>query len=888
MIEVKGCRSVTPDPLPIDVCLPELLDAVRAGRNVLLRAPTGAGKTTRVPAAIDRLAEISSVVMLEPRRIAARAAAKRMADESGTRVGDRIGYRVRFDDKTSTRTSLRVVTPGIFLAQLADDPFLEGVDVVVFDEFHERGIDGDLALAMTRRVQTDARDNLRIVVMSATLQTERLCRFLGDPVVIESEGRLFPIAVHQLRHEERPERGGVDDALVSKYVRRACEETDGDVLVFLPGIGEIRRCARTLENWSKREHIELFELYGDLPSKSQDAVFEIGARRKVVLSTNIAETSLTLPRITAVIDTGLARTLRYDPASGLDRLELGPISRSSARQRCGRAGRTAPGTCWQLWTAHDEQARPQDDTAEIERVDLAGAVLQLIAWGETRLQSFAWFEAPPAASLERAHTLLERLGAISNSGDGGGLWTATRLGTTLARLPLHPRLARLLVAGAELGVAHEAAGCAALLSERSPFRRSMDRHAPERVSPHDSDLLDELEALGAFESSGRRDFEIGTLSPAAARNIASVRDQLLRILGRTGATGTTRRIGKARGAIPPQAQRVVPNSRNSRESRDDAVARALLQAFPDRLAVRRETDAQRALMVGGKGVTLARECGVRGARFLLCLDLDDRAGEARVRRAAAIEESWLPAHRLHTEIEYTFDATAERVVANRTTRFEDLAIAERSVKPERDTRSAEVLAATARKSIDRALDLQAPAFLAFRARVESLGGWMPDLALPEISDALLDELLSQLCHGRISFSELRSAPLLDALKARFTWEQLRAIDTHAPETLAVPSGNNIRLTYERGRPPVLAARIQELFGWTDSPTIAGGRVRVLLHLLAPSMRPQQVTDDLRNFWTTTYAEVRKELRVRYPKHDWPEDPWTASASRGAKRRRGKP
>jgi ATP-dependent helicase HrpB len=804
--------------------------------------------------------------MLEPRRIAARAAARRMAEEAGEKVGDRIGYTVRFDDKTSKRTTLRVVTSGIFLRQLQDDPFLDGVGIVVLDEFHERSIDADLALAMTRRVQTDARADLRIVVMSATLETKRLAGFLGNPTVIESEGRLYPIETHQLAANEGPERGGVDAALVSKYVRRAYDETGGNILVFLPGLGEIKRCARSLDAWSTERSVELFELYGDLPAARQDAVFRTGEPRKVVLATNIAETSLTIPGITAVVDTGLCRSLRYSPASGLDRLELGPISRSSARQRCGRAGRTAPGTCWQLWTAHDERSRPEDDTPEIQRVDLAAPALQLATWGETDLDAFGWFEAPPAAALVRARSLLEQLGAIERSSDG--LWPTTALGKQLARLPLHPRLARLLVAGAAEGVPREAATCAALMSERSPFRRSNHhnaRHAPARVSTHDSDIIDELEALGLFEQTGQRDFDLGALSSGSARNVLRVRDQIAR-------------VADARKTPKPKARDV---------DRDIAISRALLQAFPDRLASRRTGDENRAVMVGGRGVTLARECGVRSARLFLCLELDDRPGEALVRRASAIERQWLPADRLRDAVEYEFDAASERVEASQTTRFEGLVISTRPAKPERNARSADVLAAAARKAPDRALDLETPTFAAFSARASCVAEWMPELDLPEIDAALLDELLGELCDGRISFEELRKAPLLDALKARFTWEQLRAIDQHAPETIAVPSGSNVKLTYERGRPPILAARIQELFGWADGPTVAQGRVRVLLHLLAPSMRPQQVTDDLRNFWNTTYAEVRKELRVRYPKHDWPEDPWKASPSRGARRRRGK-
>jgi ATP-dependent helicase HrpB len=532
-----------------------------------------------------------------------------------------------------------------------------------------------------------------------------------------------------------------------------------------------------------------------------------------------------------------------------------------SRQRCGRAGRTRPGICWQLWTAHDERSRPDEQTPEIERVDLTAAALQLTAWGETRLERFDWFEAPSVAALARARALLVRLEAIEDRSDG--LWVSTSLGKALERLPLHPRLARLIVEGASEGATQEAATCAALLSERSPFKKMSGPQSQPRASVQDSDLLDEMEAIASFERSGRRDFDFGALSITGARNILRVRDQIAQIADAT------------RGANP----------NGTAQDRADTISRALLKAFPDRLAARRVGDENRAVMVGGRGVTLGRECGVRSARLLLCLDLDDGPTEARIRRASAVDVEWLPAGRLDTQLEYAFNTVDQRVEATTTTRYEGLSISTRPAKPGRDPRSARVLFEAARKSSATALDLEQTDFASFTARVACLGQWMPELGLPDPDDVLLDELLLELCAGRISFEELRKAPLLDAFKARLDWEQLRALDKHAPEKIEIPSGSLITLAYERERPPVLAARIQELFGLSDSPTVAQGRVRVLLHLLAPNMRPQQVTDDLRNFWNTTYTEVRKELRQRYPKHDWPEDPWTASPRRGARRRR---
>ena len=852
--------------LPIDETLPELLDAIRAGKNVLLRAPTGAGKTTRVPVAVDSMDSMAdSIVMLEPRRIAARAAARRMAEEAGESVGDRFGYSVRFDDKTSKQTRVRVVTGGVFLRQLQDSPFLDGVGVVLFDEFHERSVEADLALAMTRRVQVEAREDLRIVVMSATLETTALRKFLGDPACIESKGRLFPVDIRMLPAKEVGRQNSVDAGTVSRYIRRAHEESTGDVLAFLPGVAEIRRVSRALDEWASRTQVEVLELFGELAPADQDKVFRRANRRRVVLATNIAETSLTLPGVTAVVDTGLHKSLRYDPGTGLDRLELGPISKSSARQRAGRAGRTAPGVCWRLWTEHDDISRPEANTAEIEHVDLASTALQLAAWGETRIDDFDWLEAPPAAALERSRVLLERLDAIETRTDSR--WVATDLGKQLIGLPLHPRVARFLLAADGKRTNTAAATAAALLSERSPFRRQNDPHAHPRVSTHDSDILDELDAIEAFERSGRRDYEVGELSADRARNLLRVRDQIQRL---------SRTLGRSPTATT-----------NGAADKHTEISRALLRAFPDRLAVRRDSDENRAVMVGGNGIRLARECGVRASKLFLCLDVDGGRTDALVRRASAVELDWLSSERLKTTVEYEFNVAEERVEAKKTTRFEDLALDSRPAKTERNPKSSEVLTDAARKMGDRALDTQNPAFASFIARLSNLAQWMPELNLPTFDEQTRNEILSELCVGRISIEELRNAPLLETWKGRLSWEQQEALERYAPEKLEIPSGSHVSLKYEPGRPPVLAARIQELFGLADSPTVAGGRVRVLVHLLAPNMRPQQVTDDLKNFWNTTYADVRKELRQRYPKHDWPEDPWQAKPSRRVGRPRAK-
>ena len=836
-------------PLPIDRVLPRLVEVLRDSRGAVVRAPTGAGKTTRVPPAIlnGGLAGEGAVLVLEPRRLAARAAARRMAFERGGRLGEEVGFSVRFDRRAGPRTRIEVVTEGILLRRLQADPYLVRAGAVVFDEFHERNLDSDLALAMVRRLQAEARPELAICVMSATLAPEPLARFLGDAPVIESHGRAFEV---EPRYLDAPPRERQEE-LCARAVDRALAEIEGDVLVFLPGRAEIRRARSALEGLARRRGLDLLELYSDLPAERQDAVLRRGPRRKVVLSTNVAETSVTIEGIGAVVDTGMARVLRCDRSVGLDRLELSRISRASADQRAGRAGRTAPGLCFRLWSLAEHRSLAERDEPEIRRVDLARAVLELRAWGEADPAAFPWFEAPEPAALERAESLLARLGAL----DGRGL---TELGTELARLPLHPRLGRLLVEASRRGCLERASLLAALLSERDPFVR-MD---PEGGGRLDSDPFERLRALEDFEARGSRSAAAPRLRPAAARFVLRARDQL-------------------RSLLP----------RSSAETEDEeALARSLLLAWPDRVARRREPGSPRGVMVGGRGVRLLDEHCAQDSELFLCAVLDaGRRGEraeALVRQAVPVERAWLPAGRLNEESRIAFDEASEAVWELRRVLFEDLVLEEKRVPPSSEEEAARVLAEAAAARLDRALPLAGEAVATFLARVRSLSGWMPELELPAFDEAELAALLPALCAGRRSFAELRRLPLLDWLRAQMSPEQSRALEREAPERIEVPSGSRIRLTYEPGRPPVLAARIQELFGLEHTPRVAAGRVPVLMHLLAPNMRPQQVTDDLESFWSTTYSQVRKELRRRYPRHAWPEDPRRAEPQRRPGGRRG--
>jgi ATP-dependent helicase HrpB len=824
----------------------------------VVRAPTGAGKTTRVPPAIldANLPGPQRIVILEPRRLAARAAARRMADERGGYVGAEVGYHVRFDRRYGPPTHILVVTPGILVRMLHSDPFLEAAGTVIFDEFHERALESDLALGMVRLVQQTVRPELRIVVMSATLDVEAVSAYLGGCPTIVSEGRQHPVEV---MYEPRSERQPWPDA-VALAVERLLDRTAGDVLVFLPGLEEIRRTGRRLEPLAQQRNLAVVPLYGDLPAERQDAALLPLEQRKIVLATNVAETSVTVEGITGVVDTGLARTLAFDAALGLDRLKLTPISRASADQRAGRAGRTKPGCCVRLWSATAQLARRPQTEPEIRRIDLAPALLQLLCLGETDTAKFPWLDPPPAATVARGLALLRSLGALDSAG-------LTELGRSLARLPVHPRIGRLLIESVRWGHPRPVALAAALLSERDPFLRSHDSPCASSGQRHptQSDVLDRVAALEAFERTGRYDGSLGSLNRGAARFVLHARDQLLRLLREFDQGGA--------------------DDRRPDVSFDEALLRSLLAAFPDRLARRRHAGSRRGVMVGGRGVVLAPSSGVVEPELFLGIEMDAATTEALVRQASAVERDWLPAGLLRESVEIAFDTTSERVVARRRAYFDDLVLEEAPAPlPEHDQVTA-LLAAAACQQLDKVLPPDDSPAGAFRQRVRCLRGWMPELQLPVFDEADLRELLSWLCPGCRSLADLRNADWLSALHGKLSAAQRQAVEREAPERLLVPSGSRIALQYEPGRPPVLAVRIQELFGLRQTPRIAGGRVPVLLHLLAPNHRPQQVTEDLASFWANTYPQVRKELRARYPKHAWPEDPLSAAPERRPRRKR---
>ncbi len=796
-------------PLPVDEVLPALDAALAEAGACVLVAEPGAGKTTRVPPALAR--GEGSVWVLEPRRLAARAAARRVAAEQGWTAGQEVGWSVRFERRFRADSRVVFCTEGILLRRLQEDPFLEGIDALVLDEFHERHLEGDLVLALAQRVRTEVRPDLRIVVMSATLDAEPVAAFLGAPVV-RSEGRCFPVETQYL-HAEPRER--LEDH-VARGVREALQRTDGDVLAFLPGVGEIQRVAERLAGGGAAAP-EVLPLHGTLRPEEQDRALRAGSRRRVVLATNVAESSVTVEGVRAVVDSGLARVLRHDAAVGLDRLEVARISVASADQRAGRAGRLAPGLALRLWSAIDQRSLSPAEAPEVRRLDLAGPVLQLLAFGEPDAAAFPWFEAPEAAALQRAEELLELLGAVA---DG----RLTPLGERLARLPVHPRLGRLLLEGQALGVPRTAALTAALLAERDPF----DREGPARSASADSDLDARLDALEELDLGGRAP---RGLRSGPGRQVLRARDQLLRLVERESG-------GEPRAEDP-----------------DEALTRALLAAFPDRLAVRREPGSDRLRGVDGRGLRLARESCVTEAEVVLALVTQGTGGEPLVRQAVGVPRAWIDGGEERSSLTVVFDPGERRVRGAR-----------------RRTLGPLVLGGD-------------PELEQLTARIACALEWEPGCGLEPLEGPFLEGLLPALVQGCRSFEDLQRRPVASLVLSSLPHGARSALERLAPERVRVPTGSQIRLRYEAGRPPVLAVRIQELFGLATTPTVAGGRVPCLLHLLAPNQRPQQVTDDLAGFWERTWPQVRKDLRARYPRHAWPEDPLAAEPQRRPRRRR---
>ena len=825
--------------------------------------------------------------MLQPRRVAARASAERIADENGWQLGREVGYQIRFEKRMTADTRLRVMTEGILTRQLLDDPFLQGIGAVVLDEFHERSLHTDLAIALLREIRQTVRDDLILIVMSATLEAGPVSKFLGNCPIIRTEGRTYPIEIShahalpfgQTRDLPHHVADAVEDALSPQEqekgdipIFRKKSERQGDILIFLPGVDEIRRTTTRLEPLAQRHDLLLLPLHGSLTGDEQVAALRPANRRKVILATNIAETSLTIEGVSVVIDSGLARVAGHDPQRGLDRLELHRISKASATQRAGRAGRTGPGKCIRLWSAQEERGMAEFDVPEIERVDLCQTVLMLHAWGKTDPRAFGWYEPPPEETLASAERLLAMLGALTGETDG----RITPIGNRLLSLPIHPRLGRLLIAAAEQGLLAQGAAIAALLSEKDIVRLGRLRFIGD-VSPGHPGLVRFAHSprsarKGRARPLRRRIPRAGYRHRFAARQVARARDELMRL---------GERIAPNRGTGGPP----MPH-----QDEEQTLLKLPLLAYPDRVARRRGAEPNSAVMVGGGGVRLASESAVQKAEFFLALDArqDQRriSREALVRVASAIEVEWLEElfpDSIRQERGVVFDEQRQRVIGFTAVYYRDLLLREdknAAVDPEQASR---VLAEALRPRA-RAIFVADESAGSWLARLALLRQAMPEHPWPEFGDEQLADLLASAAQGRKGLEELKKVPLVPLLQGALMYPLDRLFEQHAPQTIEVPSGSQIRIDYTAGPKPVLAVRLQELFGWTDTPRIAAGRVPVVLHLLGPNYRPVQITEDLRSVWATMYFQVRKDLKIRYPKHSWPDDPLTAKPEAKGRRR----
>lgn len=809
------------DSLPVDEALPRLKEALATRNAAVLVAPPGAGKTTRVPLALLDASWLGrgKIVMQEPRRLAARAAARRMAATLGEAVGETVGYRVRLDTKVGPRTRIEVVTDGLFLRMLQDDPSLDGIGCVIFDELHERGLETDLSFALVREAQTALREDLRVIAMSATLDPGPVADRLGGASVVESAGRMFPV---HTRYLDREAAGRIEDG-VAAAVRRALSEESGSALVFLPGVGEIRRVEERLH--SLGGDVDVAPLYGDLSPAEQDRAIAPSptGRRKIVLATSIAETSLTIEGVRIVIDSGQMRVPKFSPRSGMTRLETVRVSQASADQRRGRAGRLEPGVCYRLWPEETQRGLLPFTPPEILDADLAPLALELAAWGANDAAVLPWLTPPPASSLATARTLLTDLAAIDDNG------AITPHGRAMVRLGQHPRLAHLVLKGRELGQGRVAALLAAILSERDFLR----------LPP------------------GQRDADLRHRVDIA---LSGKRDGALRL-------------------ILEQARRLTQNQ--GRETPDVSMTGALLAlAYPDRIGRRRPGTAGRYLLSGGRGAALPEGDPMANEEFLVVADLDGSTQDSRIFLAAPItvaEIEELYGDRIVEEQIVQWSPRDGAVLARQRRRLGAMALED---KPLANPDAEKVRAAMVdgvrqlglgalRWSDDLARWRERIAFLRQHA-----GEDWPDLSNTALL-ASLDSWLAPFLDGVSRKDHLTRIDLTAALKALVPWEKQRELDRLAPTHIEVPSGSRVPIDYANPAEPTLSVRLQEMFGLTDTPRIAGGKVPLTVHLLSPARRPVQVTRDLASFWSNGYKAVKAELKGRYPRHYWPDDPLIA-------------
>ena len=873
-----------PRALPVYELEDALVAAVRGQGRLIVQAPTGSGKSTQIPQMLLRhglLGERGEAVVLQPRRLAARLLAKRVAEEVGRPLGDVVGYQIRLESKVSERTRIRYVTEGILLRQMSFDPSLRGVSALVFDEFHERHLYGDISLARALQIQGTIRPDLRIIVMSATLETAALREYLAPCDVLVSSGRSFPVRIEYL-----PKAVNFDAEPVWEVAARECEriaeQTEGDLLVFMPGAYEINRTVQAIQGGRGLRHCLVLPLHGELSSEAQDRAVARAERRKVIVSTNVAETSLTIDGVTAIVDSGLARVARFDAHRGINTLLVEKISAASADQRAGRAGRTAPGVCVRLWTEREHAQRAPQELPEVKRLDLSEVVLTLRASGIDDVFHFPWLEKPDRKGMERAERLLEDLGAIGSAVGGEtlarsatgaerasvslpaagvlrGATAITEVGRRMLRFPVHPRYARMFLAAAERNCVRPVALMAALTQGRNFLLRGGTREVEQAREDllgeeHDSDFFLLMRAWRFAVQNGyaleacRR---LG-IHAQSARQVGPLFEQFLEI---------------ARGEGLDLAENRVDGV---------AVRKCVLAGFSDQLAKRLDAGTLRCELVHGRRGVLARESALQKAGLLVAAEISEiggRGGEVSVLLSlgTAIEEAWLKELFPGDYVEVrgvVYDEAAKRVVARRERRFRDLVL-------EAKANSEDV-------PLDAAAALLTQEVLAGRitieawnedveqwiVRVNRLAEWFPELEVNVLAEPDRATLIEQVCYGETSARGVREKEVMPVLRDWLTAEQLAVLDVYLPEKLVMGNGRRSTLTYRPEGPPVLSARIQELYGVEGKFTIGHGRVPVKIEVLAPNRRPIQVTDDLTSFWREIYPKVKAELSRKYPRHEW--------------------
>ena len=839
-------------PLPIDTLQDGLVAACGRVRRLVLRAPTGSGKSTRIPQMLLDLNLVQGqIVVLQPRRIAARLLAARIAQERGVRLGGEVGYQIRFERVESAQTRIKFVTEALLLRQMASDPELKGIGAVVFDEFHERNLHSDVALALARRLQETHRPDLLIMAMSATLDTESVAKWLGSAETLAADGRAYPVQIeytHLPRNSTRP----IWDAAAEQVRRVLREESEGDILVFMPGSYEIMRTIGAVRNLPESGGVDILPLYGELPPEEQDRAVKPSPGRKVIVATNVAETSLTIPGVRAVVDAGLARIARFDPHRGIDTLLVEPVSQASAEQRAGRAGRTGPGRCIRLWSQTDHEARPLREVPEIKRVDLSETILLLLTSGWGEAATFPWYEKPEDKALQRALTVLADLGAVDAQGK------LTSLGRRMSVFPAHPRYARMLLAAGELDCVYEVCRIAGLAQGRDIlFRKVDDRTENARDSVEQEDGSDFFPRLALLQRAVEMKFDADAcdrfgVHGQAARQADQAARQFLRL---------------AEGQGLPVSDRIADPV---------AVRRCLLLGFSDRLAVRLDAGTLRCALVHGRTGELRRESSIRNAKILVAAEVDEIQARGGVTTylslATAIEESWLqelfPAE-FSTVNQVRYDASQRRVVTRVERRFRDLVLEAKERDDAPSDAASRLLAeevAAGRLELEK-WDTPVDAWI---RRVNFLAKHCPELGIPPFDEAARRMVIEEICTGAVAYRDIRDRPVFGVVRGWLTHEQAMALESYCPEKIILPRKKHpARIEYTEDGQAEVEATVQELYDFPGTKLrVCLGKVPMVVCIQSPARRTQQRTTDLDAFWKGSYEGVKKELRGRYPKHEW--------------------